>query len=331
VVLFKSAHDNENGEFYTRFALIESEDGKTEIRGYVRKDDFHYRVIQDPANPSSFTVGSLTEAESRSLLATCGTDHDHSQHATAGVNTRGLRGGLLEIDLATEADYDYYQDEGSSSSTANASILTILNAVDAIYEAELSLTIRVVFQNVWTTASDPYTSSVPTTLLDQFGDYWNDNFSSSVTYDLAHLWTGRDLDGSTIGVAWVGATCSFYRYGLSERRAGLSQDVPLVAHEMGHNVGAGHDATCSSTSWIMCSYLQSNADEFSAAAKASVASHTGSASCLSMVSGSAPTVTLGINNSSIAETGATATVTATLSSTSASAVTVSLGFTGNRC
>ena len=72
---------------------------------------------------------------------------------------------------------------------------------------------------------------IPTTatdggeLLDQFREYWNDNFSSE-EYDLAHLWTDRDTltsfkneDGEELeigGIAWTRyCLCRQYRDGLA--------------------------------------------------------------------------------------------------------------------
>ncbi len=143
------------------------------------------------------------------------------------------------VELATEADYEYVTALGSSENAASE-ILDILNQVEGVYQTELGLTFEVVYQHSWNTASDPYSSTAPSTILQEFTSHWNSNFSS-VNYDLAHMWTGKNMDGSTVGIAWKGVSCTkSYAYGVSQRVTGTPAKSILTAHEMGHNFGADH-------------------------------------------------------------------------------------------
>ena len=54
------------------------------------------------------------------------------------------------VDVATEADYEYVKALGGSEN-ANREIEGILNQVDGVYQSELSLRLRLVFQNAWVT------------------------------------------------------------------------------------------------------------------------------------------------------------------------------------
>ena len=45
------------------------------------------------------------------------------------------------------------------SSNANNEILSILNQVDGIYQAELSIALRVTYQHTWAGSSDPFTAT----------------------------------------------------------------------------------------------------------------------------------------------------------------------------
>lgn len=196
-------------------------------------------------------------------------------------------GDVREAQIATEADYEYFLLYGSS---ANSQITGIINQVDGIYDDQLALKLRIVFQSVWSTTSDPYTYTNASNLLSQFRSYWNSN-RSGVGRDIAHLFTGKDLDGSTVGIAWVGVVCnnSSYAYGLSQN---TSLMVKLVAHEIGHNFNARHDnefnpptATCSGAGPIMCSSLQgAGPNSFSSRSITDVKNHVSSnSSCLTLI------------------------------------------------
>ncbi|HKY45811.1 MAG TPA: M12 family metallo-peptidase, partial [Pyrinomonadaceae bacterium] len=152
------------------------------------------------------------------------------------------------VRISTDADGEYVAASGGASQ-ANTQIGTILNFVEGIYESEIGVTFQIVQQNAWAdAASDPYTSTAPSTRLQQFRDHWNANFpnSGANTRAIAHLFTGVDLDGNTIGIANFAVTCRNpnFSYGLSQRFPSsgsiTAQTVVLTAHEIGHNFAASH-------------------------------------------------------------------------------------------
>lgn len=192
------------------------------------------------------------------------------------------------IDLATDADYEYYSLYGAN---VNSQIQGVVNQIDGIYKPELGLTVRIVYQSVWSTISDPYTFSDSAALLNQFRNYWNAN-RGDVGRDTAHLFTGRDMDGDIIGRAYMGVLCN--NAGSSY---GVSQDfflmAKLVAHEVGHNLGANHDdevsppaSTCNGSGTIMCSAIQGNGpNSFSSRSKSDISTHVSqSGACLETIS-----------------------------------------------
>jgi hypothetical protein len=90
------------------------------------------------------------------------------------------------------------------------------------------------------------------TLLCQFGEFWNNNLPS-FPRDVGHLFTGKDLDGSTVGLGWIGVICagnfsncnasgSSHSYSLVQSRFSttLALRVQDSAHELGHNWNACH-------------------------------------------------------------------------------------------
>ena len=145
--------------------------------------------------------------------------------------------------IATEADGEYVSFFGGAAQ-ANAQILNIMNLVDGIYQVEIGVTFQVVFQNAWSdAATDPYSSTAPNTLLGQFRNHWNANFTN-IQRSLAHMWTGKNMDGDTIGIASVGVVCRTpaSAYGVSQRFPTNSstpitaQTVVLTAHEIGQTL-----------------------------------------------------------------------------------------------
>jgi hypothetical protein len=193
-------------------------------------------------------------------------------------------------DIGMVLDYEYFQEHGANSSSDAAAIL---NAVDGIYQAELGVSVQIKTMVVYTDANDPFTDTTDyNALLDQISDLHNDNDNTpgQLLYDtdLVHLLTNRDLSGTVIGVAWLGGLCSGY-YG-----TGLSQDYTsnlynmtlLIAHEMGHNFGAPHDAqngsACSAApnTFIMNPVLSSSLQQkFSDCSKTQISDDVNAASC----------------------------------------------------
>ena len=143
------------------------------------------------------------------------------------------------VEVATDADGEWYAYYGAS---ANNRIATIINAANTIYQRDLGIEIAIASQHVWTeVGGDPYSSLDSGVLLDSFGDYTNSNQHLG-SADLYHLFTGKDLDEGVVGIAWMGVVCSSptYSYGLTQRYTD-SMDHLITAHEIGHNFNAAHD------------------------------------------------------------------------------------------
>ncbi|MCB0323607.1 MAG: putative Ig domain-containing protein [Bdellovibrionales bacterium] len=287
VRLFRGAKEGANGEFF-RFALIEDPaGGKKYLRGHFSRGGKYYQLTPSSFSGLDYTITTLRDDEFNAQLARCGVgaEHLHSHGRSLRQRQTALPVGTAVAkvaEIATEADFEMFQQTGSAT---NATILTILNAAEAFY-APFELTFQVTRQNVWTVSNDPYTSSDAEVLLDQFVEYWNDNFANTVTYDLAHLWTGREVDGSTIGIAYLGTVCGFFRYGLSQYLNSESGDPRLVAHEIGHNFDADHDTTgCNGAGFIMCPSLQPNAPAFSQGSQNQINAFLQTISCLAQGGG----------------------------------------------
>ncbi len=106
------------------------------------------------------------------------------------------------------------------------------------------------------------------------------------SHGLTHLFTDRDLDGTTIGIAYLDSLCDTQNaVGLTESR-NVWLDSLVAAHEIGHNFGADHDGdsqgSCPNTptSGFLMAPVVSGTDDFSSCSVTRMRSKTNGASCI---------------------------------------------------
>ena len=164
--------------------------------------------------------------------------------------------GPLVADLAIDADYELFVLNGSSVDATVHDVETVLSNVNAVYDRDCGIQHRLVALIVRASEPDPYSTTAPDSLLDQFRNHWN-TAQTGIARDVAHFMTGKDLNGGVIGIASVGVVCNRSRaYGLSQTRftSNLGRRTALTAHELGHEWNAVH---CDGTNPcnIMCSSI----------------------------------------------------------------------------
>lgn len=173
----------------------------------------------------------------------CGTDvvsKIESGMATANGQLSAAAMAFRTIEIATEADLEYVNTLGGAAQ-ANNEILAIINMVEGVYENELNLTFRVVYQHTWSTP-DGFDGTSTSTLLTSFLNYWNTNYpTTSIPRDAAHLFSGKPSALSR-GIAYLGVICRnpSLSYGLSGYLNWAPGKFLIPAHELGHNLGANH-------------------------------------------------------------------------------------------
>lgn len=146
------------------------------------------------------------------------------------------------VKIFFETDFNLYQKLGSSTLNTQNYVLSMFNEVASVY-AEIGVLLNLTSSFIWTT-TDPYASQSSTSdMLYAFRSTRTD-FEG----DLAHLLSGRSMGG----VAWLGALCGSYNYGVSASQGGNPSTLPrnsftliVVAHELGHNLGSPHTHNCS--------------------------------------------------------------------------------------
>ncbi len=205
-------------------------------------------------------------------------------------------GARFNIDMAVVADPQFAQIQQNSFGTATeAAVIARMNIVDGIYSEQVGVQINLV-QIRALAQNGTLTSTSASTLLNQFG-----NFTNSSSFDhpgVAHLFTGRNLNGSTVGVAFLSSLCNArFGIGVDQIRGGGTAGALVVAHELGHNFGAPHDnqggSVCASTgsNFIMNPSLN-NQDQFSPCSLQQMRPVVNGASCITVIDLTRPVVTI---------------------------------------
>lgn len=183
---------------------------------------------------------------------TCAATEAMGTEETSASRGVGNCGGLCEAELACDADVQFFNRYGSIGGVQQR-IEGVINAMNVQYERDVDITHRIVVIVVRTAEPDPYSASDASPLLNQVRSWWQANgISQTPSWDVAQLFTGRNLSGSTIGIAWLRAVCTSNRYSVVESDCcgSFACATDLSAHELGHNWGSGH-CSCSSPAYTM--------------------------------------------------------------------------------
>ncbi|MCH7572035.1 MAG: hypothetical protein IH891_03885 [Planctomycetes bacterium] len=147
---------------------------------------------------------------------------------------------LCTAELACDTDYEYFQQWGSGT---EAQINKIIGLMNMQYQNDVGITHAIGTIIVRTKPGLPYTELDAVKLITQFRNEWELN-QTKVVRDMAQLFTGKNVDGGTIGIAWIGAVCTSHGYSMVQSdfngKGSLACQTDLSAHELGHNWGADH-------------------------------------------------------------------------------------------
>jgi hypothetical protein len=189
-----------------------------------------------------------------------------------------------QIRIGVVADYEFVQafDFGV---TPEEAIVARMNVVDGIFSSQVGLKIELAPPTLFRQNNDPFTRFSADNLLDELRHYRRDT-PGQLALGLTHLMTGRNLNGDTVGIAYLGAICGGgASSSLSEGARSTTTAALIAAHEIGHNFNAPHDgqrnAACASTpqSFLMAPRLNGS-NTFSACSIAQIQPTVNNASCL---------------------------------------------------
>lgn len=193
-------------------------------------------------------------------------------------------GGFTERDVTlfraimdVEGDFEWFGDWGSDWFTEISGIVNDGNSIYLNADDGLAICHVIKESRIWAANVDPYTDSNASNILGQVRvRYYNDQPMAGQYRTAVHLFSGKDFDGATVGLANVGGinhcgtgatpgqnvpgdgpngtdviqdgwTRRYWAAGITEGISIRSRRVHVFAHEVGHNWNADHcdgDPTC---------------------------------------------------------------------------------------
>jgi hypothetical protein len=190
----------------------------------------------------------------------------------------------LELPIALLGDLPF----AAKFADPEGTMLARLNTVDGIFSAQVGISVTASEVQVQTATDGGLTSLTPSVLLNQF-EILRKATPALDEPGLAHLMTGRNMDGNTVGLAYVDTVCDVdYASSISEQGFDPWTGALITAHELGHNFGARHDgetnSPCASVprTYLMAPVINGN-DQFSQCSLDTMAPRVNSANCLRAV------------------------------------------------
>jgi hypothetical protein len=227
------------------------------------------------ACPFAFAGGACVPT-----LHACSDEHAAAAAVIPAIPT--LRGAFdcpsCEIQLHLVLDAALTASLGGGVSAYASAVAGGVDALWAPPAGSGGLGLRVRLVGVTALPSDPWPSSTdPIALLQSARTYTNSALPiDGTSRDAVILLTAADLDGSTLGGAFVGALCQPNSVGVAQATGlGVNDLAASVAHQIGHLAGASHDGfgnACASTGFVMSpiTVLGSPATAFSSCTVAEV-------------------------------------------------------------
>ncbi len=178
---------------------------------------------------------------------------------------------MMELELAFDQQFQSrFPDDHESRAGA------ILNMVEGFYADQFGI----VFDTLSLTFMEDELFDGTTDSGALLGDIRDKRLADSIPFleseqSIFHFVSGRNFDGSTAGLAYMGTVCdgSGYATGVTNAFSSNATTAVIVAHEIGHNLGANHDGSgtsCEAGENIMSPYVESSATSFSSCSFADI-------------------------------------------------------------
>ena len=235
-----------------------------------------YRLADLHIPPGTMSCGHVGFATNASQLFEA-----VASEATAAVASGP--GATQQLDIAVVADFEFTSDKGAGT---DAAMVARINNVDGIFSSQVAVQLNVNQIDSYTDVNDPFTDETDASLLIDEVAAFRAARPSQTANGLTHLFTGRNLDGSTVGIAFGGAICSSgFGAGLTQGTHLEIMDSLIAAHEIGHNFGAPHDGdtnfACGNEPLIyLMAPTLNNSNQFSACSISEMQQEIATANCI---------------------------------------------------
>ena len=234
-------------------ALFDTADGVRLFEGSVDKAG-RLAISKSAAAPSGLAAcgGSPTAAP----LADAGSEPLRFDHLVLPKATAALSKAVVAVDTDNELFEKMFG--GTNTAAATDYIAELFAGVNAVYQADLELAVEQGATRLRTTAvTDPFVQTDMFPLLSEFGGHWMTN-EVGTPRAFATLISGKSPSpNSSSGLAWLLGNDNYCsrtgnvqagnqvagHYSVNQIFTNLAfkaNNVWLVGHELGHNLGAAH-------------------------------------------------------------------------------------------
>ncbi|XP_042344180.1 disintegrin and metalloproteinase domain-containing protein 28 [Plectropomus leopardus] len=239
------------------------------LRGYFRMSAQRY-LIEPLSGGDEGDHAVMTFDNKTFTPAVCGVTNtswsDDYEPPTSRSRSRSAGSSIVYqqkyIELFLVADNRAYVKSKRDQTELRKRVFEIVNFVNMAYKP-LRTFVALVGLEIWSNR-DLITVTPPAGAnLNAFMTWRNTELLKRKKHDNAHLISGIDFEGATVGLAFIGTLCSGHSVGVVQDHNDRAIAVgATLAHEMGHNLGMDHDdssaCACAGDSCIMAAALSWN-------------------------------------------------------------------------
>ncbi|XP_032371970.1 disintegrin and metalloproteinase domain-containing protein 28 [Etheostoma spectabile] len=240
------------------------------LRGYFRTSAQRYLIepLSDGGDEGDHAVMSFdNKTFTPAVCGVTNTSWDADFEPPTG-RSRSRSGGISivqqqkYVELFLVADNRAYVKMKQDQTVLRKRIFEMVNFVNMAYKP-LRTFIALVGLEIWSNGDQISVTPPAGANLDAFMKWRNSELVQRKKHDNAHLISGIDFEGATVGLAFIGTLCSAHSVGVVQDHNDRAIAIgATLAHEMGHNLGMDHDdssaCACSGDSCIMAAALSWN-------------------------------------------------------------------------